>query len=177
MNRFRKRRRGNTTIEFTLVGLPLVFVLISIFEISRGMWVYHTMAYALKEGTRYAVVHGQDCTAPLASGCMSSNCCQVTIAQVAQVIRDAGVGLDPSQLTLTFITGSNQAGVSYTLHDALNTTTVWPPYPDNQPGLPIAINGIIPFNSAIAMFWPGAGKGMTFGRVWFPASSQETMQF
>jgi Flp pilus assembly protein TadG len=61
----RNRRRGSSTLEFTLVGIPIIFVLISTFEMARGMWNYHTIAYAVKEGTRFASVHGIDCsTAP-----------------------------------------------------------------------------------------------------------------
>ena len=56
--------RGNATIEFTLVGIPLVFVLISTIEMARGMWIYHTLAYAVKEGTRYAVARGQNNPTP-----------------------------------------------------------------------------------------------------------------
>src|SRR5882762_5274489 len=58
----RDRCRGSNILEFTLVGIPLVFILISTFEMARGMWNYHVMAYAVKEGTRYASVHGNNCT-------------------------------------------------------------------------------------------------------------------
>jgi len=37
------------------------------------MWNYHTIAYAVKEGARYASVHGSNCAAP--------NTCQVTVAR------------------------------------------------------------------------------------------------
>ena len=40
---FRSRCGGQSLVEFTLVGIPLIFVLISVFEISRGMWMYHTL--------------------------------------------------------------------------------------------------------------------------------------
>jgi hypothetical protein len=38
------------------------------------MWTYHTLAYAVKEGTRYASVHGKGCEAP--------NTCTKTVAQI-----------------------------------------------------------------------------------------------
>ena len=50
MNRSRGRT-GSTLIEFTLVGIPLIFVLISTFEMARGMWNYQTLAYAVRAGT------------------------------------------------------------------------------------------------------------------------------
>ena len=49
-SRRRKSQRGGSLIEFTFVGIPLMFVLISIFEASRGMWTYNLLAHAIKEG-------------------------------------------------------------------------------------------------------------------------------
>lgn len=168
----RKSTRGNSTLEFTLVGIPLIFTLISIFEMSRGMWNYHTMAHSIKEGTRYAVVHGDNCAPhpPL------NNNCQVTIGQIVQVIKDAGIGLDQDQLTLTFTSASNGA-VTCTLTNCLANNAVWPAYPDNIGGLPIEIDGKIRFDSALAMFWPGVTHGINFATAYFPATSQELMEF
>ena len=160
-----QNRRGNTLIEFTLVGIPVMFVLISTFEMARGMWIYHTLAYAIKEGTRFAIVHGQNCTT-------APNTCGKAIQDVATVVKNAGAGLNASQLSLTFSSASN-AAVTCTLNNCLSNATAWPQYPDNQPGLLIGINGIYPFQSAIAMFWPGAGSGITFGVAYFPAGSRE----
>jgi Flp pilus assembly protein TadG len=164
------RRKGNSTIEFTLVGLPLLFALVSIFEMSRGMWIYHTLAYAVKEGTRYAVVHGQNCG-------IEPNHCQVRVMDIAQHVKDAGIGLDPNQLTITLTSSSRSPVTCSPLTSCLSNGDIWPDYPDNQAGLSIGISARIPFRSAIAMFWPGGGKGVNFGEVWFPAASQETVQF
>src|ERR1700685_3638067 len=102
MNRSPKNRKRlcQIMIEFTFVGIPLIFSLISVFEVSRGMWIYHTLAYSVKEGVRYAIVHGVDCyyNPPAVL-----NNCQVTASQVAAVVEKAGVGLDPAATTLTFI--------------------------------------------------------------------------
>ena len=48
----RKRSRGATILEFSLVGIGLIFVILSFFEVSRGMWTYQTLAYAVREGER-----------------------------------------------------------------------------------------------------------------------------
>ena len=72
-------------IEFVLVGIPIIFILISVFELARGMWLYHTAAYALREGARYAIVRGNNCN-------LYPNNCAVTVAQVASRIRDSAVG-------------------------------------------------------------------------------------
>src|SRR5690348_3325838 len=78
-------RRGATTIEMTLVGIPLIFVLISVFELSRGMWMYNTAATAAREGLRFASVHGVNCV-HVPPGI--PNACEVTANDIVKVIRD-----------------------------------------------------------------------------------------
>jgi hypothetical protein len=144
-----------------------MFVLISTFEMARGMWNYHTIAYAVKEGTRYASVHGSNCAFP--------NSCQVTVAQITRKIVDAGIGLPTDQLRLTF---TSQSGTfSNTATNLLANPAIWPSSPGNAVGSVIQIDATYPFTSAISMFWPGAGTGVNFGTVTFPASSRETVQF
>lgn len=167
MRRNRGEHGGTTLVEFTLVGIPMIFLLVSTFEVSRGMWTYHTLAYGVKEGTRYAAVHGQTCaTAP--------NTCTVTVAQVAQVVSNAAAGLLPAQLTLTFT--SLGGTFTCTVANCLTNNSVWPPAPGNAFGSDIEIDGTYPFQSAISMFWPGAGPGVSVATVNFPASSHDTMK-
>jgi hypothetical protein len=178
----RKDRLGNATIEFTLVGIPLVFVLISTIEMARGMWIYHTLAYAVKEGTRYAVSRGQNNTLANHS----------TYQGVCNAIVQAGTGLLQEDLTLTF--HSATAPDLTVAADKCPASQLWPPGAatskiDDQPGQTIFVTGYYPFVSAISMFWPGAGPGMTFtpaspqatcsNKMGFclPASSQDVMQF
>jgi Flp pilus assembly protein TadG len=40
--------KGSAIVEFTLVAIPLIFIQISIVEICRGMWDYHSLAQAVK---------------------------------------------------------------------------------------------------------------------------------
>ena len=173
MRRRHARQRGSALIEFTLVGIPLIFTLISIFEIARGMWLYHTLDYAVTEGTRYASFHGINCTSA------AGNSCAVTISGIASVVQYAGAGLMSNQLSLTFTSNSGVV-VSCTLQDCLTGTqasTAWPPANDNLPGMNEAISATYPFSSAIAMFWPGAGPGIIFPTITLPANSRERIQF
>jgi Flp pilus assembly protein TadG len=180
---YRKRRRGSTILEFTLVGIPTLFVLISIFEIARGMWIYHTLAYAVKEGTRYAVVHGSNCAVP-------PNSCYVQIRDIAGRIQNAGVGLVPDQLVnVNFISATrtvNCPTLSACLQSSGNGATYWPALPPGSPGYPdvggersnsIEINAQYSFSSAIAMLWPGAAHGIVFPTFTFPGSSRERIQY
>src|SRR5690348_16143504 len=155
------RRLGSATLEMTLVGIPMIFVLVSVIEMARGMWIYHTLAYSIREGTRFTIVHGVDCG-------VSPNACTKTVADIAAVIRDAAVGLDPGQMkvrmeSLTDDTGVDGNGLpSTTLTSALSNTAQFPSSGGDSLQAPITFTATYPFQSAIAMFWPGAGSGMNF---------------
>jgi hypothetical protein len=171
-------RKGSALIEFTLVGIPLIFVLISIFEMARGMWLYHTLAAAIKEGTRFAIVHGNDCNIP------PSNCA-VTIHDIAERIRFHAVGFVPTDIQNVRFQSSTRTISCATLEDCLNDNTYFPAGPPggtedaggNRLGSWVEISADYPFQSAIAMFWPGAGGGMTFPTFRLPASSKEMIQY
>jgi hypothetical protein len=163
------RRKGSTLLEFTLVGIPLIFILISVFEMARGMWIYHTLAHATKEGTRFTIVHGHNCT-------LAPNSCVVTVADIATRIKDAGVGLLPNELNVVLMSQTSTVPCM-PLSNCLSNSAPWPTFPSNQPGMDITINARYPFRSAISMFWPGGGPGVNFGTFNLPASSTETIQF
>jgi Flp pilus assembly protein TadG len=172
MMRRSRKQGGSTVVEFTLVGIPMMFLLISTFEIGRGMWTYQTVSFGVKEGARYASVHGQTCaTAP--------NTCSVTVAQVVQKVLDSSPGLLSSSLnvTLTSPGGAVSCAPATSCIGTNANNAVWPPAPNNGAGNDIEIDVTYPFQSALSMFWPGAaGSGVTFRTVNFPASSKESMK-
>jgi len=156
-------------LEFTLIGIPLIFIVLSIVEISRGMWAYHTLAYAVREGVRYSAMHGKDCASP--------NTCQVTIGQITSVIEGAAVGLDPNVVTLTFTPASGNASTDTMANQAASATT-WPPSTANADGQSVKISAVYPFHTFLAIFWPGDGHGIAdSGTFYLPASSTEQIQF
>jgi hypothetical protein len=160
-----RARRGGVLLEYTLVGIPMMFALISVFEMARGMWLYHTLAYTVKEATRYASVHGANCG-------VAPNSCSITIGNIATVIQNQGTGLVPANLTVT-LTPAMGSATTDTLQNLLSNATQWPPASPtgtNAVGQPITISAVYPFQSALAMFWPGS-KPQSFGAVSLPASS------
>jgi Flp pilus assembly protein TadG len=171
------RQNGQALIEFTFVGIPIMFVLISVFEVSRGMWVYDTLSYAVKQGARYAIVHGENCgkngnTCQVNLG-PATGACNNTNATIAEVIQCAGVGLDPAATKVTFTSTQGTLG-PYSLNAVPGT--LWPPANGNSSGNPITIEITTPFNSAIAMFWPG-GSPVSFASGILPASSSDQIQY
>jgi hypothetical protein len=173
----RQSTRGSSLIEFTLIGIPLIFVLIGIFEIARSMWIYATLAHALKEANRFAAVHGANCrTLP--------NTCGVSIRDVAVRIRDNGVGLIPSDLLNVRFGSSTQTQTCSTLAACLGAGSPGDlPWPGNADDVGakqfswVEIRAQYQFRTALAFFWPGAGTGSTLGTLTLPASSRERIQF
>ena len=172
----RKREQGSTLLEFTLVGIPLIFLLISTVEVARGMWTYATLAHAVRQATRFTIVKGQNCAT-------SPNSCGVTIARIAQEMQQAGVGLDTRSFNnVTFTAYSGRTITHTTLQDCLSDTTSWPTTPGATDagaatGADLEISVKYSFRSALSMFWPGAGKASSIGILYFPASSRESIQF
>ena len=160
---------GSSFLEFVLVGIPVIFVLFSTFEMARGMWSYHSLAFAVREGTRYAIVHGADCGT-------SPNSCTATISQIAAVIQSAGVGLDRTALLLTFTPNTGSA-ITCTLSNCLTNNTQWPPTNANSIGMTVTISANYPFQSGIAFFFPGTRPTGSFPVLNFPASSKDVIQF
>ncbi len=180
--------RGATTIEFTLVGIPIVFILVCIFEISRGMWMYETVAHAVRQGARFAAVHGQDCSNP-------PNACDTLVKDIAQQIQNAGVGLDPSGLQITVnvlqggTTNSLVSDGPQTLTSALSDAqdfSGWT-FKFNNGGTPTNVNasgpgndvqvfGSFPFHSALAFLWP-TQRPVKFAQVILGATSRERIVF
>jgi Flp pilus assembly protein TadG len=163
-------QRGATILEFSMIGIGMIFVVLSFFEMARGMWTYQTLSYAVREGARYASVHGKDCTVGSAS-------CTVTVAQIAGVIEAAGVGLDPNNTTVT-LTPASGAATSDTIANLLTqTTTNWPPSTGYVPGQNVKVSAVYPFRTFLAMFWMGGHPLADSQTFRLGASSTETIQY
>jgi len=172
---FNHRRRGNAMIEFTLVGIPLMFLIVSVFEMSRGMWNYHTLQEAVKEGVRFEAVRGADLlnNSLVCSG--NPDSCGASVNGIATALSAAAIGIPPQYWNATLIAGTT----SFTcapVSSCLANTTQWPPTGNNTSGTPIEIFATYQFNSALAMFWPGS-QPVSFSTVTFAADSQQAIVY
>jgi len=78
---------GQSLVEFALT-LPIVILVITgTFDTARAVWQENTLAYAAREGTRYAIVHGSGYPDP-AQVAYPGNTAGITAA-----VRDASVGI------------------------------------------------------------------------------------
>jgi hypothetical protein len=167
-----RKQRGSTLLEFTWVGIAMIFVMISLVSLAQGMWAYHSLAYAVREGTRYSVTHGVTCTT-------APNTCGVTVANVAAVIHNAAPALSSSNLTLTFTPAAGST-ITGTLSSLMGNSTSWPPSSPagaNSVGQSLSISAVYPFTSLIAVFWPGTHPQGAPGIVYLSSSSTDQIQF
>jgi Flp pilus assembly protein TadG len=159
----RDSERGNSIVEFMLVGVPVLFLVISIAQMSLAMWSFHTLAFAVREGVRYASTKGPGCS-------ITGNACATTVGSVAQKVAVAGVGLQTSQLNLT-LTSSAGSVTCTPLSSCVSDTTRWPPSSAAVQSN-ISITGSYP----IVTFLPFANNLLTnSGTV--SASSQQALLF
>ena len=145
------------------------------------MW--ETVAHAVRQGARYAAVHGVDCA-------KAPNSCPVTVGQIAQEIKNAGVGLDADQLqvTISIVLGGTYPGTvvvgdgPQTLTNLLADMQAFSAWQAGGADAAVVTNDVIvvaklPFSSGLAMFWPGAGAPVSFSVVNLSANSRERILF
>ena len=62
LGRFAREDRAQSLVEFAFV-LPIFLLIVTgIFDTARAVWQENTLAFAVREGTRYAIVHGTGAT-------------------------------------------------------------------------------------------------------------------
>jgi hypothetical protein len=164
-------RRGSVLVEFTLAGIGAIFLILFTFHLAMAMWNYHSLAFAVHEGTRYVAVKGKGCTQP-------GNTCSATVGMIAQKIKSAGIGLPSNQVAVTLTTDSGAVTNCSPLSSCFANTTVWPPSTnqDNKVGKLVTFAAKYQFRSPLVFFWAGKTPA-TAGAVWLPASSQQMIMF
>jgi Flp pilus assembly protein TadG len=97
--------RGQSLVEFALL-LPLMLLIITgLFDVARAVWQENTLAYAAREGTRYAIVHGSegqprvDAATPQ---CGTGQADPTFCVTIPNVVRQAALGVPNVTVTLTY---------------------------------------------------------------------------
>jgi Flp pilus assembly protein TadG len=158
---------GESVLEFAIIGPCLLLLTLTLFQICLIMWQYETLAFAVREGARYAATHGQGCS-------YTGNSCSVTVSSVAHQIATAATGLDPNVLKVT-LTPSTGTGVTCNpLNSCYSNATTWPPSTANTEGTStVTIAATYPMN--LFFVHPQGFVGSSSGNL--QASSQQVIQF
>jgi Flp pilus assembly protein TadG len=101
--RFHRGEGAQSLVEFALI-LPIFLLLITgLFDLARAVWQENTLAYAAREGTRWAIVHGSGSTVPVGpTGSAEPN--------ITAVVRSASVGVANVTVTTAWPDGGNARG-------------------------------------------------------------------
>ncbi len=165
---FRRGRRGTALLEFTLTSIPILFLGLSIVEMSLLSWKFHSMAYAVEVAARYACVHGRDCT-------KNGNSCTITVGNVAHVISAQAPQLDSSKLNVTLTTHASTVTCT-PLNTCFSNAAQFPNSTDNGVGLDITVAATYPFATPVSIFWPGS-QSYSPGNVTLGATSRQNIVF
>jgi hypothetical protein len=93
-------QRGQSLVEFALL-LPLMLLIITgLFDVARAVWQENTLAYAAREGTRYAIVHGT--YGSPAADPTDLGCDQVICTDIPNIVRQAAIGVPNITVTVTY---------------------------------------------------------------------------
>ncbi|HEV2010034.1 MAG TPA: TadE/TadG family type IV pilus assembly protein [Candidatus Limnocylindria bacterium] len=105
--RFRDEQAAQALVEFALV-LPLFLLLVTgIFDVARAVWQENTLAYAAREGTRYAIVHGAS-GVPIVGPCTSClNPATNNLGNVTNAVTANAIGVYNIDVTIDYPDGGN----------------------------------------------------------------------
>jgi Flp pilus assembly protein TadG len=73
MRLFARDERGQALVEFAFILPVLLLLILGLIDIARAVQEENTLAFAAREGTRYAIVHGATCGAT--TGCTGLTWC------------------------------------------------------------------------------------------------------
>lgn len=150
----------------------MIFLLISLVDMARGLWINHTLAEAVRDGTRWAIVHGARY-----ANTNGQRLPGATLADVRTVVTRAAVGLVPGELNLRFESAQGVINCSPSTNCPPGTLgTNWPPDGYADPGREIGIIATYPYNSLVVMYFPGNG-GINFGDYLLGSAAREKIVF
>jgi Flp pilus assembly protein TadG len=116
-------------VEFALAASVFLLLLFGILEFGRALYTYHAVSNAARLGSRWAIVRGSSCTAPL-------DHCNAQSSDVQTYVRSQIVALmDPTQVNVTVTWPGNGGSCAAG---------------SNAPGCPVQVAVAYPFTFALS---------------------------
>jgi Flp pilus assembly protein TadG len=148
----KRRRRGSTLVEFTLLGIPAIFLCVSVVSVSIDMWQFFTLSYAVEQTARYTALHGSTCS-------LSPNSCTITRANVATYFEGQAIALAAASTTMILNDGSG-AITCNPVSSCPSSSSTFPSSGNNTPGTNnVTVTASYALINPIVMLWPGAAGG------------------
>jgi hypothetical protein len=101
-----RRDEGQALIEFALIIPVMLLLILGLLDVGRAVAQENTLAFAAREATRYAIVHGSNSSVPVS--CSPATSCQH--ASITQVVEQNAIGVPNVSATLTYPDGNNDRG-------------------------------------------------------------------
>ena len=89
VRRERGSDHGQALVEMALMLPVLLLLLVGVFDLGRAVWLSNTLAMAVREGSRYGVVHGALSASPAGPGSATYTAPDVDTAIASAVQRYA----------------------------------------------------------------------------------------
>ena len=129
--------RAQALVETALVLPLLLLLIVGLFDVGRAVWLSNTLATAVREGTRYGVVHGALSGSPTGPGSATYTPPDTDTA-ITATVRNHAIGV-PSTLTVK---------------------STWPDGNANR-GSRIVVSASFPFTPILSQVFLGGGLGIT----------------
>jgi Flp pilus assembly protein TadG len=142
-----RTRGGNSLIEFTLLGIPVMFITISIVAVSVGMWEFQSLEYATQTTTRYISMHGASCA-------QNGNSCTITVGNIAAYFAAQELPLDTTILSVTLTDAGGTPVSCSPVSTCTSSSTQFPGASHNSVGSNVTVSATYVLKNPIALFWP-----------------------
>jgi len=105
---FARGEGAQSLVEFAIM-LPIFLLLVTgIFDLARAVWQENSLAYAVREGTRYAIVHGS-AGSPIVGPCsVCLNPVSNNLGNVVAAVTSNAIGVYNIDVTVDYPDGDNQ---------------------------------------------------------------------
>lgn len=128
--------RGQSLVEFALVLPVIVILLVGVFDLGRAVMLSETLNAAVREGSRYAIVHGTTSSTPLGPATLTTPPAADNAATT--VVRRYAIGINS---TLTIVMS-------------------WPDGNANK-GSEVQVVATAPFTPILSQVFTGGGFAVT----------------
>ena len=104
---------AQSLVEFALTLPIFLLVVTGLFDVSRAVWQENTLAYATREGTRYAIVHGSAGVPPVGP-CSTHPCASSgteftsrNLQNIVDAVTSNAIGVPNITVTIDYLTLNN----------------------------------------------------------------------
>jgi Flp pilus assembly protein TadG len=102
------REGAQALVEFALMLPIFLLVITGLLDVARAVWEENTLAYAAREGTRYAIVHGSAGNPKVGPVSNQVNPSAFNTGNIVTVVRQNALGVPNVTVTIDYPDGDNQ---------------------------------------------------------------------